>query len=178
MYDVLNEIVIDAQLCKANTSEVKLADKHLKFLRANDLVLLDRGFPAYPLFCAIKQRGSDFLARCSNNSFKEVDLFLKEKLDEKIVTLYPNRKIKKEGLPRSITVRLIKVTLDSGELEILITSLLDGERHRANDFKDLYFHRWKVETYIGRIKSRLALECFTGKTAESVRQDFFSTIFD
>ena len=37
--------------------------------------------------------------------------------------------------------------------------------------------RWGVETFFSRIKDRLCLENFTGKTAESVRQDFWSTIF-
>ncbi len=37
--------------------------------------------------------------------------------------------------------------------------------------------RWGVETFFSRIKGRLCLENFTGKTVESVRQDFWSTVF-
>ena len=33
------------------------------------------------------------------------------------------------------------------------------------------------ETYYSRVKGRLCLENFTGKTVESVKQDFWSTIF-
>ena len=37
--------------------------------------------------------------------------------------------------------------------------------------------RWGVETFFSIIKGRLCLENFTGKTSESVKQDFWSTIF-
>ena len=34
-----------------------------------------------------------------------------------------------------------------------------------------------VETYFSKVKGRLALEIFTGKTVKSIYQDFWSTIF-
>ena len=37
--------------------------------------------------------------------------------------------------------------------------------------------RWGIETFFGVLKGRLNLENFSGKTAESVKQDFYSTIF-
>ena len=37
--------------------------------------------------------------------------------------------------------------------------------------------RWGVETFFSKVKGRLALENFTGKSVESIRQDFWSTIF-
>ena len=176
LYDVLNEIVLDSQLAKAHSSEHVLAKKHLEFISEGDLVLLDRGLRSYELFSCIKQQKSEFLARCSVNAGKEVEIFLEQKLNDKIVTLKPHRELKKVGLEQSLRVRLVKVILDSGEVEILATSLLDSEAFSIKELKELYFKRWGVETYFGRIKSRLALEAFTGKTAESVKQDFFSTI--
>lgn len=181
LYDVLNEIVIDAQLGLSNTSERELAYKHLKHSKKGDLLLMDRGYSGYELFATIIKGEMDFLMRCPRNTFKEVGLFIDEKVDEKIVTICATEKSRKavgeKQLPKSLKVRLIKVTLDTGEIEILATSLLDQEKHPIEDFKDLYFKRWGVETYFARIKGRLGLECFTGKTSESVRQDFFATIY-
>jgi hypothetical protein len=41
----------------------------------------------------------------------------------------------------------------------------------------VYGWRWREETFYGVLKTRLALENFTGKTAEAVRQDFHATVF-
>jgi hypothetical protein len=37
--------------------------------------------------------------------------------------------------------------------------------------------RWQIETFFHRLKTRLCLENFSGKSAESVRQDFHMTVF-
>ena len=58
-----------------------------------------------------------------------------------------------------------------------MTSLLDQETYPATGFKQLYYLRWGVETLYGVLKTRLGLENFSGYSAESIRQDFFATIF-
>ena len=182
LYDVLNEIVIDAKLGTSVSSERKLAAEHLELTGKGDLIIMDRGYAGYELFASVIQQGSDFLTRCQTaNSFEAIKVFLTEDIDEKIVTLYSSKKSKKavreKGLSNSLEVRLIKVLLPTGEIELLITSLLDQQRYPIEDFKDLYFKRWGIETFFGRIKGRLDLEAFTGKSAESVKQDFFATIY-
>src|SRR4029077_16444438 len=85
--------------------------------------------------------------------------------------------VKKLGLPSTIKIRLIKIILSSGEIEVLATSLLDEIIFATNDFSYLYSLRWGVETFFSKVKGRLALENFTGKTVESIYQDFWPTIF-
>lgn len=182
LYDVLNDIVIDSKLGKARSSERDLALEHFKFIARGDLVIMDRGYCGYKLFASVLEQKSDFLVRCPmSNSFNAIETFLKEDLEDKIVTLTSSKNSKKvveeQGLQSSIQVRFIKVTLDTGETEILVTSLLDQDLHRVEDFKELYFQRWRIETFFNLIKSRLELEAFTGKSAESVKQDFFATIY-
>jgi len=80
-------------------------------------------------------------------------------------------------LPEEIQVRFVSVRLDTGELEVLVTSLLDEDLYPIEDFKDLYFLRWGVEGFYALIKERLGIENFTGKTVEAVKQDFYSTLF-
>ena len=55
--------------------------------------------------------------------------------------------------------------------------MLDEDHYRTEDFKALYFRRWRIETYYGLIKSRLSLEHFSGRSLLSVQQDFFATLF-
>ncbi|NBR94681.1 MAG: hypothetical protein EBT44_07755, partial [Actinobacteria bacterium] len=76
-----------------------------------------------------------------------------------------------------LRLRFIKILLADGEVELLATSLLDQKRYPLRDFKKLYYKRWRIETFFQAIKSRLAVDNFTGRTVEAIKQDFFSTLF-
>jgi len=69
------------------------------------------------------------------------------------------------------------VILDDGEIEVLATSVLDKNILKTEDFKELYFKRWKIETYYEIMKNRLSLENFTGTSALAIKQDFHATMF-
>lgn len=75
-----------------------------------------------------------------------------------------------------VPLRLIKVILDSGEIEVLATSLLDGERYPATLFKALYHLRWGVETDYRQLKQSHELQNFSGRTPQAVQQDFYSQV--
>jgi hypothetical protein len=101
---------------------------------------------------------------------------------EQIITLdlcHTSRKLCKDhGFSDDpITLRFIRIDLPNQEVIILATSLLDQESFEFNDFKELYLKRWPVETDYRRIKIRLQVENWSGKTVESIYQDFHATIF-
>jgi hypothetical protein len=73
-------------------------------------------------------------------------------------------------------VRVLKVKLKSGETETLLTSL-NQKQLPINKASGLYFKRWAVETSYDLIKFKLQLENFSGKTAVSVKQDFYATMY-
>ena len=64
-------------------------------------------------------------------------------------------------------VRVIKVVLDTGETETLLTNLTENF-----DFKELYFKRWGVEKEYDVFKNTLEIENFSGRTETAIRQDF------
>jgi len=74
-------------------------------------------------------------------------------------------------------LRLIKVELDSGETEVLITSLIDCEKYPLQLFTELYHDRWPVEEDYKVMKCRIDLENFSGQSELSVYQDFHARIF-
>ena len=90
---------------------------------------------------------------------------------------YLKEALKKENLSTKMKVRFIQVILDNGTVEVLATNVLDSNRLKTSDFKELYAKRWGIETYYDLIKNRLNLENFTGLTALAVKQDFYATIF-
>ena len=77
----------------------------------------------------------------------------------------------------SLKARLIRVELESGETEILATSLTDMKKYPIELFSDLYHCRWPVEEDYKTLKYRLQVENFSGKTIHSVYQDFHAKVF-
>ena len=182
MYDVLNNIAIDSKLAKAKAYEVDLAIEHLKFTKENDLVLADRNYPSYRFLSTLCQHNRLFVIRCSSASFSEVRKMLKgEGEDSQIVILKPHHTKLKEidelKLPKEIKVRFVRVKLSTGEYEVLVTNLIDEDEFLTEEFLEIYNLRWGIECFYDVIKNRLNLENFTGKTALSVKQDFYSTIY-
>lgn len=182
LYDVLNRVGVDAVLGQADAYEVDLAVGHLAHTRPGDLLLMDRNYPSYRMLAELSQRDRDFAIRCSAASFAVARRMLKgEGADSQLATLTPCAgqapDIRVRGLPRSLTVRFVRVRLSSGELEVLVTSLLDTVSYPTADFLELYGLRWGLETFYGVLKTRLGLENFTGTGAEAIRQDFHAAVY-
>ena len=182
MFDVLNKITLDAIIKPKSEGERELATYHFLKLTAKDLILLDRGYPAFWLFKLILSLDANFCARVSCTKWKVIRKFYHSGKNEAVVKLYPTtlsvRKCAEMGLDKNpIKVRLIRIELDNGETEILITSLTDKVLYPLNIFADLYHNRWPVEEDYKAIKCRLQVENFSGKSVLSVYQDFHAKIF-
>lgn len=182
LYDVLNKVVIDGQLAKSDAYEVDLAIAALAYTNADDLLLHDRNFAAYAYLATLVHAHRHFVIRCSSGSFAVAQqLFAADQETSRTVTLLaPTAKrtqLRAEGLPLTLTVRFVSLRLSTGELEVLVTSLLDEQRFPHAEFQVIYHLRWGVETLYDVIKNRLSLENFSGRTATVVRQDFHATLF-
>jgi hypothetical protein len=182
LYDVLNRVAVDAILTRGDAYEVNLAIQHLPHTAAADLLVFDRNYAAYELLAELTQQQRAFAIRCSAASFATARAMLKgEGADSQTVTLKPPAGKAKilggRGLPKTLTVRFVRVLLDTGEWEVLVTSLLDEPLYPTADFKALYRLRWGIETFYGILKTRLELENFSGLSVESVKQDFYATLY-
>jgi Transposase DDE domain len=74
LYDVLNDIILDARITKYRTSERYMAKQHIdsigdKLLPQNSIVIFDRGYPSYDMIDYLNGKGLLFLMRVST-SFK------------------------------------------------------------------------------------------------------------
>lgn len=182
LYDVLNKIALDSILAKGKDYEVRLAKGHLENTQMNDLLIFDRNYADYELIATLTAQERDFVIRCSRASFKPVrEMFAGKGEDSQIVKLKVSsrqaKKIRALELEEEIKVRLVRVMLDTGEMEVLVTSLLDEQLYPTAEFKGLYFLRWGSETFYDLLKTRLQLENFTGHTVEAVKQDFYATVY-
>lgn len=182
LYDVLNQVGLDARLVASTVAETELAYEHLACVQPDDLVLNDRGYTGFLWLVAVRARGAHFLSRCSRGSFAAVrELFAREEAGVSVeVTLTAPKEVRAKclarGWPTELRVRLVTVRLSTGELEVLVTSLLDATAYPVAALAELYWRRWGQETYYGRLKGRLDLEHCSGKTVEAVEQDFHATV--
>lgn len=181
LYDVLNRVALDAQLAPCHSYEVDLAIQALPYIQRDDLVIHDRAYSTYRMLARLSQTPGNYLIRCTDKRFTVATAMLHgEGPDDVVVELTPpprfERNPKHRGLPDSLTVRFVRITLDNGEYEVLVTSLLDQKAYPTVIFKELYYLRWGVETFYGILKTRLGLENFSGFSPEAIRQDFFAAI--
>lgn len=181
LYDVLNNFVIDGILSPLGTGEGKLAVGHLKNCKSNDLIIFDRGYPGFPLIYELNKSDVDFVIRVKTDFSTLIKSFADCGENSKIVEISPGQKKPFIGLPFSKQskqkVRLVRVDLGSENFEILITSLLDESVYRNDIFKDLYFQRWKVETFYDELKNKLRVEHFSGYSKQIIEQDFEASLF-
>jgi hypothetical protein len=183
LYDVLNQITIDARLSPYASSERDLLMQHVDKVKSGDLLLLDRGYPCFWLLFLLKAKGIQFCVRLKEDWWLQVKDFTESDEKERIVTFtLPKKDLKKlADFPHmqdaSIICRLIKIELADGSKEILCTSLIDSENYLYEEFDKLYHYRWNEEEAYKLLKSRAELENFSGKTANAIKQDFHAKVF-
>ena len=153
------------------TGERELAAEYLLYSRPDDLFLYDRGYPAFWLFAFHAQEQRHYCARVRHDFHSEVKAFVADGAKERIVVLTPNtasaRQCREGHLPADpLRVRLIRVELESGEVEVLITSLLDTKAYPYRAFAKLYALRWGIEENYKREKQRLG---FVGRQSDQAQ---------
>jgi len=179
LYDVLNNLVLHGVLAPYSVGERALAIQHLVQCGQGDLVIYDRGYPSYGLMHEVTNTGAHFLMRCKH-SFNQLVLdFVASGQRSALVNMAagketPYAKGKFRGV--RMQVRLVKVILDNGEIETLITSLLDEKEYPTDLFKELYHKRWGVEQFYDVVKNIVCVENFTGHTDHVIQQDFHSAL--
>ena len=172
LFDVVNKILIDADLMNIKTSEKELAIRHLDRLSElthdKELVVFDRGYPSAELIEFIENKQFKYLMRCSR-SF--VSPFRNLIASNDCVVSYTFKKYKYQA-----KFRIIQIILTNGDTEFLITNIFD-KNFLVENIKELYHMRWGIETEYDDIKNKLELENFSGVTPLAIRQDFFATMF-
>lgn len=147
VYDVRNGLTLWAGLAGIRTSESTLLLENLGHLPLGSVVLLDRYFPSFALMHLLTQqgRGLHFVMRCKVGYCREVKAFVASGKSSKTVVLKATSQaletlhrlgyeIPKEA---SLQVRLVKVVLATGEVEVLLTDLLSEALYGVEDFKAL-----------------------------------------
>ena len=171
VYDVLDDYIVHASFQRYLASERSAALEHLHNLEdlniyQNSVVIFDRGYYSEDLFRYCVEHQHLCLMRLKQN------YNIAKKCSGDILTVLPGNE--KDGT-EDIRIRVIEVILNDGTKEYLATNLFDSHISQQM-FRELYFYRWPVETKYKELKSRLAIEEFSGATTTSVLQEFYINV--
>lgn len=180
-YDPLNKISIKSELMPYSDSEREMAYRMLPSFGKNDLLLLDRGFLSFPLMQAFFLNNLEFCLRMPMTS-KMVEDFVDSGMSEDIVMYDVSRKnvleeCRAKGLPVApIRLRLVRIELEDGTVEVLATNLFDSTIFTPEVMKKLYHLRWPVEEGFKDKKAKAQLPNWSGLTPETCKQDFHAKV--
>jgi hypothetical protein len=174
LYDVMNNIVIDAIIAPISsdnekTDERSLARRHFAHLInmpsfSKELLIFDRGYPSFELINDLEAAKLKYVMRARSKFNVDIDLL---PLGHHPFVLEQNGE--------TINILVVKLEID-GEIETLLSNLFD-DNLTIDEFRELYFKRWPIETQYGTTKINLQLENFSSRLENGIYQDYFMTIF-
>lgn len=189
VYDVLNNITVNTYLERGDSAERTLFEKHLEVIKqktpgVRDIIVADRGYPSLYLFVKMLENGYNFVIRCSEKGFiNEVKEFSKTSINDSIIEIgleqTLRRNISTDRLvekPEKLILRIVKVEIGEGKTEYIITSLTNKEEFTIDELKKIYHLRWSIETYFNLQKNVFELENLSGKTPETIKQDYYARV--
>lgn len=183
LYDVQSNLVLDAVISPVSIGESTLLRSMLKASHySNSILLLDRGFGN---FATCKSCINNDLTFCIRLKISNLD-FSRHALmnisNDYITEWKPSEMerstCKKHALDTSsIIVRVTKVVLNTGEIELLVSNLFDQNKIDLNRMKELYAMRWGIEEGFKNLKPKMKLEQFGCRRHEGIYQEFYAHIF-
>jgi hypothetical protein len=181
-FDVLNDVVLGGHLLKRQSVRQMLVEHALEDLQPTDVLVLDREFGDTGLMAYLCHTQQDFIIRVQTRHFvREVATFVASGDLEAIVTVGVAPKQKEfargHGLAPTMRLRLIRYDLPGGEVEVLVTSLLDTTLYSRAKIIEAYGLRWNIETYFDRLKNLFEVERFSSTTPQAIAQDFQGMLF-
>lgn len=186
-------IVLDSILAKSDSSERELAKQHIKNIKKlvnyNDIILIfDAGYYSLELKLFLEKRGIKYIFRLASHVYKD-EIAQMTGIDEILNinnTSSRRQNIEDENLLKYaktlpyIKARVIKLPIINSNNEtedlILLTNLSNKEAN-TYEIAGLYKDRWEIEVNYDRLKNKMELENYSGKLENTIKQDFYSSIY-
>ncbi|THH34349.1 IS4 family transposase [Neolewinella litorea] len=184
-YDLLNRIILRADLHTQNSGEIRHAYPNVERLPQDAIYIYDRGYAGYGLPFLHRRHGSDCIIRLPIDMSPEVRDFVRSGEPDRLIIVELKdrayrtlRDLGQQPVWRQpLELRLVRVELSMGEVEVLLTTLMHRRRFHYRRIGELYGLRWGVETGISHLKSFLQLALTSAYTQPGVEQDLWSTFW-
>jgi hypothetical protein len=183
LYDVLTHYALASKIAPFKSGEKMIMSSLIKETKlSKTIMILDRGFCSFSFFKELINKDLDYCIRVTTSQSKFANKVIENKSDDFIIDWIPSEAergtCKRKGVDTiPIKVRATKIILPSGEVEVLISSLLDLKKITKSDISELYQLRWGIEEGYKKLKPKMKLEQFGCKKQEGIYQEFYSHIF-
>lgn len=170
--DLCSSLILSARLSSWGVGEKTLAEEQLPEVvnklrslgQEQFLFVYDRGYPSYQFIEQHNKLNVDYIFRLQRGMYKKIW----EKVDSgETDFIFELKNVTQK-------IRVISIVLPSGEVEVLLTSLLDSEKFSLSDISKIYFLRWHIEECYKRLKISTEIENFSGINLEAVLQEFWA----
>ena len=191
-YDLLNHYTLDTIVEKYDYSETKMAQKHYETINKEELLgifksirIMDRNYRNLGNIYHYIKNNDKFLIRIASSVYEKENQSMKTN-DEIIEIKYEYNRIRyyKDNDPEfyeyfskgnTIKVRCVKIELETGEEEVLLTNL-DKSEFTTDEIKKLYNLRWQIEVNYRHLKNDLKIESITSSKEILIKQDIYSQV--
>jgi len=170
-----SELILHASVHSADTSERAMLMQALECLGPDDVLLLDRGYPAAWLVSLLCERGIRFCMRCDKqvSGWSVATQFLRSGEPQATVTLNaPSAQDVQDWKCASSApeVRLVRHVSSNARVRVMATNL-DPADFPWECFGELYHKRWRIEEAFKRLKHHMKLESVSGLSQQALIVD-------
>lgn len=182
VYDTINHLTLQGSLASSKIPERNILMDLLPALQltGNDILVMDRHYANHLLIFYLQKLGVQFCFRMRSDWKVVKSLMISNRSSDLVTLSLPKKDQSIAGelgiVCSSLNCRLLKIELETGETEILLTSLVN-EDFSVDDMKELYNLRWPIEDLYKTFKHKMVIENFSGKSLKAILQDFFIKIF-
>ncbi|MDT8337404.1 MAG: IS4 family transposase, partial [Candidatus Izemoplasmatales bacterium] len=191
-FDILNEYILDTSIGECKANERKLAIKNYESIKKkikdyNLLTLMDRGYQGVYTMFRFSRNKDKYIIRLYSKTFKSV---LSKENDQIVDFSHAKDKALYNAVYRNKTAhndfknfmmnqtdefktRVVKIRLNTGEIEYLATNLSKDEAS-VDELSDLYNLRWKIETNFHHLKESMKIEKISSSKKNLIYQDIYS----
>lgn len=193
--DLLNKYLLQTEVFATTKHEITILKESLWRLSTQAITLFDRGFANASIFAYMMQHQKPFVCRLKVGFNQVVKDFVASADTDRVVTFitgatetFVNEAVSEGTTPKtvpdteikkgtSVSLRLVKIILPTGGIEVLATHLMDSQAITTADLGELYRQRWGVETCIDEMKNQFLCMLYSGLKPEAILQDSYATMF-
>jgi putative transposase len=168
------------------TGETALLRELFDRLHPGDILLADRYYCSYFLFCLLRELGVDFVTRLHHK--RSADFRRGQRLgagDHIVVWKRPAKpdwmdEATYQRMPACLSVREVQVAVHQPGFRtkslVVVTTLTDARQYTRQDLAELYHQRWLAELDIRAIKVTLGIDVLRCQTPEMVRKEIWTCL--
>jgi hypothetical protein len=167
-------------------SELALFESLSHLLRANDILIGDRGFGSYPVIARLRTGSVDFIGRTNRRVDGRRRLRRLGRADWLVLWRRGQKPspwlsaLQWAGLPKQMTLRAIKGSCFRKGFRVrrvtVVTTLLDAEQYPAQQILQAYLRRWRLEMCLDDLKTTLKLDLLRSHSPAMAQKELLARL--